>query len=299
MNRTLEYDICEEQTILQFLREKGFSRHVIIQLKKTPESILVDGVWEHVQYRMKAGQKLTIQYVENQYSENIVPISMPLKVVYEDEDIIVLNKDKDMPIHPSQGNYENTLANGLAWYYREKGEEFTFRCTNRLDRDTTGLLVVAKHGISGCILSEMMKERKIHREYYAVVEGKTPPQGRICAPIARVDGSTIERKVDFVSGEYAVTQYRRIAYEAGYSLLAIRLETGRTHQIRVHMKYIGHPLPGDFLYNPNYEKINRQALHSACLSFAHPITGQWLSFQTELPHDFRCFFTSQMIKNVL
>lgn len=294
MNRMLIYCIQKSGiTIEQFLREKRYSRNIFIQLKKLRESVLVDGVWEHLNYVLKQGQTLTIRYEEEQSSEQIVPVKLPLSIVYEDEDIIVLNKPADMPIHPSQGNYDNTLANALAFYYKEKGENFTFRCVNRLDRDTTGLLVVAKHGISACVLSDMMKERQIKREYYAVVEGKVPPCGTIKAPIGRVDGSTIERQVDFQHGESAVTHFRRVAYENGYSLVAVRLETGRTHQIRVHMKYMGHALPGDFLYNPDYSKIGRQALHSAHLSFTHPITGKSLKFSASLPEDFTIFFTFQ------
>ncbi len=300
MNRTLVYHIQESgSTIQQYLMEKGYSRHIFIQLKKIRESVLVDGVWEHLNYVLQAGQTLTIQYEDQQSSEQIVPVKLPLSIVYEDEDIIVLNKPADMPIHPSQGNYENTLANALAYYYGKQGKNFIFRCVNRLDRDTTGLLVVAKHGISACILSAQMLNRQIKREYKAVVAGKTPSAGTICAPIGRVEDSTIERQVDFENGEYAVTHFRRIAYEKGYSLLTIQLETGRTHQIRVHMNYIGHPLPGDFLYNPDYSRIHRQALHSARLSFYHPITGEWMSFCEDLPEDFKVFFPFQNISNMV
>lgn len=300
MKRTLVYSIQESgNTVQEFLRKKGYSRHVLIQLKKLRESVLADGVWVHMSYRLQPGQTLTIHYEEEQSSKQIVPVKMPVNIVYEDEDIVVLDKPADMPIHPSQGNYENTLANALACYYKEKGESFIFRCVNRLDRDTTGLLVVAKNGISACMLSNSMKERRMKREYYAIVEGKTPPCGKIEAPIGRVANSTIERQVDFQKGEHAVTHFRRIAYADGYSMLAIRLETGRTHQIRVHMKYMGHPLPGDFLYHPSYEKITRQALHSAALSFEHPISGEWLSFRTELPEDFQTFFPFQTGENML
>ena len=243
------------------------------------------------------GQKLRIRYEENASSEHIVPVKLPLQIIYEDEDLLVLNKPADMPIHPSQGNYENTLANALAYYYRD--ENFTFRCINRLDRDTTGLLLVAKHGISACILSDAMKNRQIKRVYYAIAEGRTPPMGRIDAPIARAEGSTIERRVDFAHGERAVTHFRTHRYEDGYSLVELCLENGRTHQIRVHMRYAGYPLPGDFLYHPDYRKIGRQALHAAKLSFRHPLGGQMLSFSAEFPEDFRRFFAWQNWKNML
>lgn len=291
MNRTLVYHIAQSgESIQEFLRKKGYSRHLLIQLKKISESVLVDGIWQHFHYVLKAGQKLTVNYKETASSEQIPPVKLSLSVVYEDEDVIVINKPADMPVHPSYGNYENTLANALVYYYREKEEEFTFRCVNRLDRDTTGLLVIAKHGISACVLSAQMAKRQIQREYYAIVEGKTPPAGTIQAPIARAADSTIERQVDFRNGEPAVTHFQRIAYRDGYSLLSIRLETGRTHQIRVHMKYMGYPLPGDFLYHPDYSRIQRQALHSAALSFIHPITGYRMQFRVGLPEDFVSFF---------
>ena len=205
---------------------------------------------------------------------------------------MVINKPADMPIHPSQGNYDNTLANAVAYYYAQKGEPFTYRCINRLDRDTTGLLILAKHMYSASLLSDMVKNRKIHREYLAVAEGKTPSSGIIDAPIRRVDGSTIERQVDYEQGDYACTHYKRLCYKNGYSLVSLTLKTGRTHQIRVHMKHIGHPLPGDFLYNPNYHVIKRQALHSHCLSFEHPITKEPLTFSSPLPDDMAIFFNN-------
>ena len=298
MERTLVYCIHKEKTIQEFLREQGFSRHIMIQLKKIPQSVLVEGIWQRFHYRLQPGQTLRIRYTE-EGNQKILPVPLPLHIVYEDEDILILDKPSNMPVHPSQGNYENTLANGLAYYFKEKGESFIFRCANRLDRDTTGLLAVAKHGISACILSRLMKEHQVQREYYAVVSGKTPPIGRIDAPIGRAEGSTIERKIDFVHGERAVTHYRTVCYENGHSLLAIRLETGRTHQIRVHMKYIGHPLPGDFLYCPDYRIIKRQALHSARLTFPHPITGKQMTFTSEFPKDFQNFFSLHMTKSML
>lgn len=140
---------------------------------------------------------------------------------------------------------------------------------------------------SASILSEMVANREIHREYLAIATGEIPEIGTIVASIGRVDGSTIERHVDEELGDYACTHYQRLAYNNGYSLVSLKLETGRTHQIRVHMKHIGHPLPGDFLYNPDYSVISRQALHSHKLSFKHPISEKMLEFVAELPEDMR------------
>ena len=222
---------------------------------------------------------------------DILPEALPLDILYEDEDILVLNKPADMPVHPSAGNYENTLANGVAWYYRQQGETFVYRCINRLDRDTTGVLVLAKNPLSGALLSTQMKQRRIHRTYLALTDGIPPEKGTVCAPIARVNDSVITREVNFEQGEPAVTHYERLAVSNGYALVELHLETGRTHQIRVHMNYIGCPLPGDFLYHPVFDRIGRQALHSFQLEFEHPITKEPLRFLAPVPEDFRKAFT--------
>ena len=190
-----------------------------------------------------------------------------------------------MPVHPSIGNYTNTLANAAAFYFQERGEFCPFRCINRLDRDTSGALVLAKNALSAAILSAQMRNREIRRTYLAVVRGVTPPSGTISAPIGRVSDSVIQRQVDPEYGETAVTHYERLAVRNDHSLLEIHLETGRTHQIRVHMGYIGHPLPADYLYCPVYDHFKRQPLHSYQLNFLHPLTGKDLCFTAPVPHD--------------
>lgn len=278
-------------TIHGFLKSRGYSHSVIVSLKRTVSGILKNGIWARTSDTLLPSDILTIHLEERESSENIVPCKLPFPVVYEDQDLLVINKPAGMPIHPSQGNYDNTLANAAAYYFYQKQEPFIYRCINRLDRDTTGLLILARHAYSASLLSDMVAKREIHREYLAVVKGKTKESGVIEAPIGRKEGSTIERQVDFQNGEYARTLYHRLKYENGFSLLSLVLDTGRTHQIRVHMSYIGHPLPGDFLYCPDYTKIKRQALHSYRLSFPHPVTGQPLQFTAPLPDDMRCFFS--------
>ena len=290
MKRIFNYTIpteYNEQPLLSFLKSMKFSSQIMTHLKRTENGILLNGAWGRVRDILHTSDALTIQLIEEDSSKNIVPINLPLDIMYEDEDILVINKAAEMPIHPSQGNYDNTLANAVAYYYQQKGESFTYRCINRLDRDTTGLLIIAKHMYSASLLSEMVANREIHREYLAIATGEVPESGTIIAPIARVNGSTIERHVDEEQGDYACTHYRRLDFNNGYSLVSLKLETGRTHQIRVHMKHIGHPLPGDFLYNPDYSVIDRQALHSHKLSFNHPITGEYMEFVAELPEDMK------------
>lgn len=290
MKRTLHYTISTEyngQHLLSFLKHKNYSSQIITHLKRTENGILLNGEWGRVRDILHTGDELTIQLIEDVSSENIVPSNLPLEIIYEDEDLLIVNKAANTPIHPSQGNYDNTLANAVAYYYQQKGETFTYRCINRLDRDTTGLLIIAKHMYSASVLSEMVAKHEIHREYLAIATGEVPETGTIIAPIGRVDGSTIERHVDETHGDYACTHYKRLTYNNGYSLVSLKLETGRTHQIRVHMKHIGHPLPGDFLYNPDYSAIKRQALHSHKLNFKHPISGTLLEFVADLPNDMK------------
>ena len=253
MKRTLSYTITNKNkadTIGAFLRDAGYSRRILIELKQNPEQICLNGTPSWLNTPLQSG--------------DILPVNLPIDIVYEDEDLIILNKATGMPVHPSQGHHENTLANALAYRFASRGEHFVFRAVNRLDRDTTGLLLIAKHKISGAFLSAMTAKKEIRREYLAIVAGKPEESGTIDLPIARKDGSTIERCIDMDHGEHAVTHYRCLDYrdDLGCSLIRLRLETGRTHQIRVHMKAIGHPLLGDFLYNPDYRFIGRQALHS-------------------------------------
>ena len=172
MNRILTYQITKEQeskTIRDFLTEKGYSRHIRTWIKQHSDSLLLNGNPALSYQKLQPGDLLTVRLTEEETSENITPVPRPLNIVYEDEDLLILNKAADTPVHPSIGNYENTLANGVAWYYASQGKPFIFRCINRLDRDTTGLLILAKNMLSGALLSQQMKERKIHRTYLCLL----------------------------------------------------------------------------------------------------------------------------------
>ena len=293
MQRIIEYFISENTsavTILDFLKREGFSRHILSSMKNVPNTIILNGVRGFGRSVLKPGDHLMVTVPETESGKNIIRTEMDLSILYEDEDILVINKPAGMPVHPSAGNYENTLANGIAWYFAEKGEDFVYRCINRLDRDTTGALILAKNPLSAAILSVQMKKRQIRRTYLALVDGVPDVSGTIDAPIARMEGSVINREVNFLTGETAVTHYERLATGTRYSLMELHLETGRTHQIRVHMKYIGHPLPGDYLYNQDYSRIQRQPLHSFQLEFIHPVTKKPILFTAPVPDDFRLAF---------
>ena len=288
MDRIFHYQITENEqgtTVLDFLRKKGFSRHILSSMKADKEALTRNGQRIGGREQLLAGEHFRVRLLETVDSDGIVPVSMPLSILYEDKDILVINKPADMPVHPSIGNYTNTLANGVAAYLDAKNEHSPFRCINRLDRDTSGALILAKNAFGAAVLSTQMRNRQIRRTYLAVVEGITPPNGTISAPISRVDDSVIERHVDFLRGEPAVTHYERLETKNEHSLLEIHLETGRTHQIRVHMGYIGHPLPADYLYHPVYDCFKRQPLHSLQLEFRHPVTDKSMCLLAPVPED--------------
>lgn len=289
MNRNIDYIIDEDSAGLrveQFLRRKRYSGQNLSEIKRMPKSILVNGVHYYMRQELSNGDHLQVRICETKNSEKIPPTNLPLDIIYEDEDILVLNKPAGMPIHPSLNNYTNSMANALAYYFQSQGKPFIFRCCNRLDRDTSGLTIVSKHLVSGSILSDMTKYREVHREYLAIARcSVTPSEGTIQAPLGRKEGTIIERTVDWEHGEDAVTHYKVVKEANGHSLVSLRLETGRTHQIRIHMKYLGYPLIGDYLYNPDMEYMTRQALHSHHMEFTHPITGEHMSFTAPLPED--------------
>ncbi len=281
----------EGKTILDLLREKGFSRNILNSMKTVPDAILLNDAPVFATTVLQEGDLLRIHVPETENSR-IKPVPMKLEILFEDEDLLILNKPGDTPVHPSPGNYENTIANGVADYWARQGLPSAFRCVSRLDRDTTGALLLAKNPLSASLLSAQMKERKIRRTYLAVVEGFPPGEGSIEAPIARAEGSVITREVNFERGEPAVTHFRRLDTKGSFSLLELHLETGRTHQIRVHMKYLGYPLPGDYLYNPVYDTFTRQPLHSWKICFVHPVTGEEMEITAPVPEEFKRVFPS-------
>lgn len=292
MQRTFTYIIPQLNnpiSVKSFLKHQGFSGRSMIVIKSQENSVLVNGTPVFMTHLMKTGDELVIQLAEEVSSEHIEPIELPLDILYEDEDLMIINKAAGMPIHPSQNNWDNSLGNALAWYFAKQNRPFVFRCINRLDRDTSGLTIIAKHVVSAGILSAMVAakgENGIRREYLAIVHGEvTPLQGTIDAPISRKEDSIIERTVDFEKGERALTNYKVIHTKNGHSLVSLLLETGRTHQIRVHMKYLGFPLIGDHLYNPDPSRMTRQALHAYKLDFRHPFTGQIMHFAAPVPED--------------
>jgi 23S rRNA pseudouridine1911/1915/1917 synthase len=263
--------------IRDFLRNFGVSSALLTKLKQDENGIKLNGKFAKAIEVLKSGDNLTIniknsgKMPEKFECENV-------KVAYNDEDILVLNKPPLMPVHESRNHRGDTLANVAACYMES---DCAFRAVYRLDRDTSGLVLIAKNELAASKLAG-----KIKKDYYAVVSGKFEGRGTIDLPIRRVQESIIERGV-FDDGERAITHYEAIKTDGENTLLKLNLETGRTHQIRVHFSHLGAPLWGDTLYGGNCEKINRQALHCKTIYFTHPITHEKITVDSDFPKDFK------------
>ena len=264
----------------------GLLGTVIRRVKWLEDGILLDGVRVTVGDRVQAGQVLSVVVGDTQVSGAIVPAPGPLDIVYQDQDVLVLNKAPGVAVHPGPGHHSDTIGNFLMDYYRKQGILADFHPVHRLDRGTSGLLLVALHGHAQEVLKEQLHSPAFRRVYLAVCEGvPEPPSGVIDAPIGRLEGSVLARTVR-PDGQRAVTRYQTLGTGHGRALVRLELETGRTHQIRVHMAHIGHPLTGDFLYGTEDPAlIPRPALHAAELAFNHPITGRPMAFTAPLPQD--------------
>ena len=312
------------------------------------DGFVLNGHRSYLKEVLATGDRLRCNILETEDSPNVIETEIPLSIAYEDEDILVIDKPAGLPIHPSMGHYEHTLGNALCWYtHHVLGyEHYVNRIVNRLDRDTSGLLIAAKNMHAAARLGDMIRAHAIQREYLAIASGDVrnifhttgaadslsglytgrsadPAYARarlqnldgcfpdslanipalsdpanpvlglhftVNAPIGRKEDSVIERCINYTEGDYAVTHGLLLSYnkEKDLSLLRLKLETGRTHQIRVHMKYLGHPLPGDFLYHADDRYITRQPLHSWRLRFRHPISEKQLELTAPLPADMRC-----------
>lgn len=268
-------NITGEIRLSDFLKKKiGFSTSLVTKVKFG--GVRLNGSVVTMRATVKNGDTIQITFPE-ETSENIEPIPLPLDILFEDEHVLIVNKPADMPTHPSRGNSLPTLANAACAYL---GEPFVFRAINRLDRGTSGIVIIAKNPFSAAKLGRAMKERKINKKYIALVSGvPTPREDRIIAPIARETEGNIKRVVRS-DGKEAITDYKVIAErEDGNSLCEITLHTGRTHQIRVHMAYIGHPLVNDFLYGTEKNGEN-YSLTCSEISFPHPRTDEIITVKT-------------------
>jgi 23S rRNA pseudouridine1911/1915/1917 synthase len=280
--RELEFTIeskYDGKQARDFLRDFGVSSSLLTKLKQTENGITINGEFARAIDKISTGDKLKIKIVSKGHMPS--PTKMNIEIVYEDEDIIVLNKPPLVPVHESLNHRGDTLSNFVSYHMLKQGQDTAFRAVFRLDRDTSGLVLVAKNELSASKLAG-----KISKDYYAVASGTISGSGTINKPIARCGESIIKRKVD-ENGENAITHYTPISTKCGNTLLKINLETGRTHQIRVHFESIGHPLLGDEMYGGDCSCIKRQALHCKDIYFIHPTSGKNMHITSDFPNDIK------------
>lgn len=264
---------------------QNLSRRALTAIKYKDGGIYVNGEEKTVRFQLSTGDNLIIKFPSEERSESVKSEEIALDIVYEDPYVIVINKPPNMAVIPSREHPSGTVANAVFYHYEQIGLASTIHIINRLDRDTSGLMLVAKHRYVHYLFSLMQTRKEIHRTYYAIVHGKMSTRtGTINRPIGRKDNSIIERHV-CKDGQAAITHFEVVKRDESKSLLEIKLETGRTHQIRVHLSYIGHPLLGDDLYGGKTDMISRQALHSFRLSFYHPFYEKECHFEVGLPED--------------
>ena len=258
-------------------------------------SVKVNGSQVSKNYKVSADDEILMLQGELK-TLDAEPENIPLDIVYEDSDLLVVNKPRGMVVHPAPGNYSGTLVNALLYHCKDSlsGINGVLRpgIVHRIDKDTSGLLIVAKNDKAHIGLAEQIKEHSFTREYNAVVCGHLKEyEGTVCAPIGRNPKDRKKMCVTENNSKNAVTHYKVINEYEGYSHISLRLETGRTHQIRVHMAYIGHPVAGDFVYGNDKKSayLNGQCLHAIKIGFVHPITNEYLEFNSELPDYFKEF----------
>ena len=298
--REIEYTVTEADgtiTAGEVMRERlMLSSREVSRCKLFEDGVMCKGVPVRIITELDPGDVLTVRLYEDiENGSVIVPSDEPVNIVYEDEDLILLNKRGNQVVHPSYAHYMDSLSNALAGYYEKTGQEHVMRVIGRLDRETSGLIIFAKNRHSASVLSQKNDNMSRRKEYLALCTGIfNEKEGTVDAPIERIPGQRMIREVRS-DGKRAVTHYKVISQFEDYALVRLRLDTGRTHQIRVHMAYLGHPLLGDNLYGKDIDDnkgMTRAALHACHLEFEQPITGERLSFEAELPEDMKTAISS-------
>ena len=267
-------------TMQSFLRQHcGLSWRMVVKLKRVEGGMTADGVPLRSIDRLRAGQTVRVQMPED--TVRIEGADLPLTVVYEDAHVLVIDKPPYLAVHPSAGKPEPTLANAVVGYFEQQGTPLSFRPVNRLDRNTSGLLLAAKSPHVAYALAQ-----KPQKMYLAVVLGALTGEGTVDRPIRVKEGCCITREVG-EGGKPSVTHWKSLGTDGELSLVRLVLDTGRTHQIRVHMAWLGHPLAGDTMYGTDEVYLPRHGLHCARMSFDHPVTGEAMTFSAPVPPDMR------------
>ena len=286
-----EFTVGRSCRVKTFLKEHNISKGLLAKIKFEGGHIWVNGEEQFATYPVHEGDVVAIEIPDEAPHETLKPIPFDLDIVYEDDDVVVVNKPQGMVVHPSAGHPKGTLVNGLLYQIKSLStinDVIRPGIVHRIDKDTSGLLMVAKNDRSHEALAKQLKDKTSLRKYVALVHGEIPHEkGRIEAPIGR---SKVNRKMQAVieDGKPAVTHFEVLKRYEGFTLIELQLETGRTHQIRVHMQYIGYPVAGDPLYGPKKTlKGNGQFLHAKLLGFEHPTTGEMMVFEAPLPEIFK------------
>ena len=292
----LEYTNVESSgymTVFNVLKnEFHLSDRLILKLKREKQ-IYINNEPTHVKKEITPGDNISVNISFTEESENIVAVQMGLDILYEDDGLLIINKGPNMPVHPSINHYEDTLSNGVKYYFESIGLKRKIRPINRLDKDTSGIVLFAKNEYIQESLTMQMKNGTFKKEYLALVNGCLEESPlTLVKNIKRKAESIIERCVsDDEDSEYAETVFQTIKELAGYSLIKCILKTGRTHQIRVHTSFLGHSILGDTLYGRASDLISRQALHAYKVSFIHPVTKEMIEITCDLPEDMKKLLT--------
>lgn len=284
----LEYvvnTLTKYEDVKQVLKYEFLISDRLTKKLKNAKQIYLNNKQTNINHKLEIGSLITVQLDFNETCENIVPKKMKLDILYEDEALLILNKPPFMPVHPSMDHFTDSISNGVKHYFNSIGLKRKIRPVNRLDKNTSGIVIFAKNEYIQECLVKQMKSGDLKKEYLALVDGIINKKEQIVnAPIARKRNSIIERCIHS-SGDKAITIIQLLKVFDTYSLIKCILKTGRTHQIRVHTKYIGNPILGDDLYGGKTDKINRQALHAYRISFIHPINKKNIEIQTKIPKD--------------
>ncbi|MCI8553371.1 MAG: RluA family pseudouridine synthase [Clostridiales bacterium] len=281
-----EYDGAAVQSFLR--RGCGMSSRMLARFRRVEKGILADGVPLRTIDPLRAGQRLVLRLPED--AIHVEPVALPLSVIYEDDSVLVVDKPPYLAVHPSAGKPDPTLAAAVVAHYQKQGRTLAFRPLNRLDRNTSGLLLAAKNAHAAFALSPQNphagEHPRVRKEYLAIVLGALEGEGVIDQPIRVREGSCITREVG-EGGKPSLTRWRALAGDGELTLLRVVIDTGRTHQIRVHMAWLGYPLAGDTMYGSDQLYLPRQGLHCALLEFCHPMTGEMVRLTSGLPSDMR------------
>lgn len=281
---TLTFTVEQDGILLrEAIAAWGISKRALTAIKFDGGQLTVNGVEQNVRYVLAKEDVVNIVFPEEDISDSLIPEQGELVVIYEDDALLVVEKPAFMATIPSREHVMGSLANLIRGHFEAQQLHSTVHIVTRLDRDTSGLVVVAKHRHVHHLMSEQQKRGDVKRQYEAIVEGTfTKPTFSIIEPIGRKDTSIIEREVR-EDGQFAHTDVEVVAANERFSHIRLTLHTGRTHQIRVHMAHIGHPLVGDELYGGNHEILDRQALHCCSVQFIHPFTKKMMNFTSQMP----------------